>query len=31
MPEYVKIDPRLAKNWMPEIELNVSDEKYFKG
>jgi hypothetical protein len=31
MPEAVRLDPLLKNNWVPEIMLNVSDEKYFEG
>lgn len=29
MPEAVRLDPKMAKEWLPEIKLKVNSERYF--
>ena len=29
MPEAVRLDPKLSKDWMPELKLKVNEERYF--
>lgn len=31
MPEAVKMDPKLAKEWFPEIKLKALEERYFES
>ena len=29
MPESIRIDPKAAKDWLPELRLKVTEERYF--